>query len=165
MKKPVILLACALASCNYDDGACYPRDQGGNGVGGGVIVAAGAGGFGDVPPDPQDATDPIPPECLDATESPCVNKCLADYVDEAAKCGKIENETERRACQDVAYLGYKSCGLNCTKKQNDCLDHCKDLCVQIWEGCTDACGKDNVCKERCMRELQECLKECKRKCK
>lgn len=56
--------ACAVfgllvAACNYTDGTCYPRGEGGgatDGAGGGVIVP-GTGGFGDVPPKPQGAGD------------------------------------------------------------------------------------------------------------
>lgn len=72
-----ILWALALATsfsnaCNYDEGQCWLRsedDGQGAGVGGGPIGPVGAGGFGDVPPEPQDATDP-PPDCDpdDATE-------------------------------------------------------------------------------------------------
>lgn len=55
-----------LTACNYTEGPCYRREDiegsGPNGVGGGPIVP-GWGGYGDVPPDPQDNTDPKPVDC------------------------------------------------------------------------------------------------------
>lgn len=64
-------------ACNYTDGPCYRREDiegpGSDGVGGGPIVP-GWGGYGDVPPDPQEGTDP-PLNCNrtdepDSTEQP-----------------------------------------------------------------------------------------------
>lgn len=75
MRKPLCIAAIAmsvLVTCNYDEGQCWidGQEDGAVGAGGGPIVP-GAGGFGDVPPEPQDATDPTP-DCLegegDATE-------------------------------------------------------------------------------------------------
>lgn len=60
MFKAFLIVVCGLfiVACNYTDGACYERGQGGQvaGVGGGPIVP-GQGGFGDVPPEPQGAGD------------------------------------------------------------------------------------------------------------
>lgn len=150
-----VIAISSFTACNYTEGECYPRGQGGGnaGVGGSVVVPNGAGGFGDVPPESQDATDPPPPDCNIVPQSPCNEKCLADYVEAAAECGKLENETQRRACQDVAFLGYKSCRENCRQKENkecddkyqDCINHgpssCrkeeagKSLCNRCWERC------------------------------
>lgn len=60
-----VVIVCS--ACNYTEGECYPRGQGGGGVGagvggaGGVIVPAGPGGSDswDVPPKPQDASGPM----------------------------------------------------------------------------------------------------------
>ena len=61
MKKFAILICGFVAACNYDTGECYPRDQGGAGVGGGVIVPGGVGGLGDVPPAVQTLWCQFPP--------------------------------------------------------------------------------------------------------
>lgn len=63
MSKRFAILLLALPGCIYDAGECWVRGEGDGeaGVGGSVIVGAGAGGFGDVPPEPQstrDAPDP-----------------------------------------------------------------------------------------------------------
>lgn len=53
------LAMLVLVTCNYDEGACWIDGQGDGavGAGGGPILPPGAGGFGDVPPEPQGATD------------------------------------------------------------------------------------------------------------
>ena len=58
MKKTAVLVCGFVAACNYDTGECYLRDEGGQGAGGGIITPAGVGGFGEVPPEPQDAAEP-----------------------------------------------------------------------------------------------------------
>lgn len=67
-----MIVTVNLIACNYTEGECYPRGQGGGnaGVGGSIIVPDGAGGFGDVPPEPQGATD-TPPDCNIVPESAC----------------------------------------------------------------------------------------------
>lgn len=59
------LAALALGACNYTEGQCVPRGQGGSpGAGGGPIVPGpGQGGFGDVPPEPQNAGDVAADPC------------------------------------------------------------------------------------------------------
>lgn len=142
-------------ACNYTEGECHPRGQGGGsaGVGGGVIVPAGAGGFGEVPPKPQDATDPPPPDCNIATQSPCNEKCLADYEAAAAECGKIENDSLRTTCQDGALASYEICRDNCQQvanqecddKYQDCVDNGPSSCLDQEGGKTQC----NRCWERC----------------
>lgn len=63
------LAAVGFTACNYTEGECYPRGEGttGAGVGGGVIVPGGPGGFGDEPPDPQGAAES--PACNATDES------------------------------------------------------------------------------------------------
>lgn len=57
------LAVSVLITCNYDEGECWIEGQGNGSVGaGGGPILPGAGGFGDVPPEPQDAADP-PPDC------------------------------------------------------------------------------------------------------
>lgn len=61
-----------IAACNYTEGECYPREDiegtGSDGAGGGPILP-GWGGYGDAPPEPQDATEPPPLNC-NKTEQP-----------------------------------------------------------------------------------------------
>jgi hypothetical protein len=47
----------SITACNYTDGPCYRRGEGdvGAGVGGGVLVPGGVGGYGDTLPDPRGA--------------------------------------------------------------------------------------------------------------
>ena len=47
--------------------------------------------------------------------SPCAAKCDMDYEAEAAWCGKIDDETERRKCQDDAHTSYSACRDACPK--------------------------------------------------
>jgi hypothetical protein len=149
-----------LTACNYDEGQCWLRseDDGQGGVAGGPIVPTGAGGFGDVPPKPQDATDPPPPDCNIVADSPCNEKCLADYVEEAAKCGKMENEAQRKTCQDGAYAVYKGCRQNCQQSDNE---KCKKACEKVYNNCMDKC-KDGKCRDECFNDYVECLRECDR---
>lgn len=69
MKKIALLFVGFVTACNYDTGECYLRSEGGDGVGGSIITP-GTGGFGDVPPEPQDASD-LPPECELSKEVRC----------------------------------------------------------------------------------------------
>jgi hypothetical protein len=59
-----------LAACNYDEGECWIDGEGAGseGAGAGPIVP-GTGGYGNVPPDPQDATDPRLADCNAAEDS------------------------------------------------------------------------------------------------
>jgi len=68
-----------LTACNYDEGPCRRRGQGGGnaGVGGSIIVPNGAGGFGDVPPQPQDAAEA--PVC-NITDPPELQKNVRGHV-------------------------------------------------------------------------------------
>jgi hypothetical protein len=99
----------------------------------------------------------------------CEQKCKSAYEETAAKCGKMENQAEKRACDDSGYATYKSCRTDCEKHGPDCLEHCKEQCEKQWEQCRDNCPKkgDGViaCKEKCMRELSGCLNECDKRCK
>ena len=60
---------------------------------------------------PASAGNPVP-------LSPCVAKCDMDYEAEAAQCGKIEDDTERRKCQDDAHGTYTTCREGCAKPDN-----------------------------------------------
>ncbi len=154
-----------LTACNYDEGECWRRDENGNVGVGGSIVPTGAGGFGDVPPQPQDATDP-PPDCLTANSGPCNEKCLKNYEAAGEKCSDITEDAQRKTCQDSAYATYKNCRESCTK-QADCKELCKSLCDQIHDGCHESCNKNDPtasCHSKCNGEYSACLKKCDQKC-
>ncbi|MEZ4313935.1 MAG: hypothetical protein R3F14_38425 [Polyangiaceae bacterium] len=162
----VVLLCTSVVACQ-EVGECWYETEGGQGAGvGGGPIGPGAGGFGEAPPEPQSADEPLPPDCQIVPQGACFEKCLSDYEEAAAVCGKMEDEAQRQACQDVAYAAYKSCRTQCTKQQNDCLEHCKDLCYQLWEKCRDDCPKgDANCLSECTNKLADCNRECDRKCK
>jgi hypothetical protein len=160
-------------ACNYTVGECWYRDQGSETAGagaGGVILppspTGGDRGFGDVPPkQPLDVTNP-PPECNIVTQSPCNEKCEAEDEAAAAECSKIDNEAQRRTCQDSAYARYKSCRESCQQRANkdcddkyqDCVDNgptsClkksggKTLCQRCWERCNAGDSPSADCR-RC----------------
>lgn len=64
--KVTLFAIFGLTACNYTDGPCYWREDiegaGSDGAGGGP-VGPGWGGYGDAPPEPQDATDPPSFDC------------------------------------------------------------------------------------------------------
>lgn len=84
-----LLAILGFTACNYTDGPCYRREDiegnGSNGAGGGPIVP-GQGGYGDVPPEPQDATDPPPVDC-NLEEQPDKGD---DKGDDSSSCGDID---------------------------------------------------------------------------
>lgn len=153
-------------SCNYTDGQCYARGQGGlaSGAGGQPVVVGGPGGLGDIPGAPQGADEPTPPDCNIATQSPCYEKCLEDYEAAATKCGTVPEEAPRKTCQEVAYAGYKSCrdgcertaNQDCDEKYQDCVDNgpkaClkkeagKTLCNRCWERCKAGDSPSSKCR-------------------
>jgi hypothetical protein len=179
MNKSFAILFLGLTACNYDAGECYVRGEEGDGVGGGVITPGGAGGFGAVPPEPQGAPSPADP-CSATAECTVTWKAGSDHCKEKGTAGTCTTLYQgahtslaraKERCEVAHGVGIgsevQSCG-PCqwvTSANGDCLEHCKDKCVEVWEGCYDACGKDHVCRERCIRELAECNKECERKCK
>lgn len=115
------------AACSRDVGECWlPGEDGQGAVGGGPIIPAGAGGFGDVPPEPQTADDP-PADCDDeSAEAPgglkvfckepdmgatCQSRCLAKEI----PCGSIAYHPQKGAmggtgklyaCNTVLINGY-----------------------------------------------------------
>lgn len=181
MRKCAILFLGSLAACNYDTGECYVRGQEGAGAGGTVVTQPGTGGFGDVPPKPQDAADLSADPCSAAISAECVvtwqHTCDSQGSGSSCattaqyRCAHATLEDAKKECERVlgvgTAFGAQSCG-PCkwtTSANNDCLDLCKDQCVDIWEGCYDKCGKDHVCREKCMNQLIECNKKCEEKCK
>jgi hypothetical protein len=153
-----------IAACNYTVGECYYRGEGGatgsEGVtaGGGVIVPSGpsgaGGGFGDAPPrQPQDATNPDPPICNIVTLSPCHEQCEAEDEARAIECAKIQDEAQRRACNDSSHEKYMSC-------IKECKNTPKDTCQEKWERCANyapwSCRKGPGSESMCYKCWDQC---------
>jgi hypothetical protein len=153
-----------LSACTQTEGQCwYDGPNNGNiGAGGGPIVSGG-GGFGDAPPKPQDAANPVPPDCEMVPDTHCNEKCLADYESAAAKCGGIDDDGQRKTCQDAAFASYKSCRNYCQSTQGQWDDKCWD----DYQDDNNACGKmkDGPEKAKCRQVAGERYGDCKQKCK
>lgn len=139
-RPKLAFVVCGLvAACNYDTGECYPRNQAGAGVGGGIITPAGAGGFGDVPPEPQDATDPADP-C-----GPQTAECTLTWKAGSAVCkeqGATSSCTTLYQCQH-ATLADAQAGCDKTYGPSSGVESCGS--------CRWATGAAD-CKERCKKQ-------------
>jgi len=157
-----VIASSTFAACNYTEGQCYYLGEDGTGagvgVGGGVIVTNGAGGFGNVPPEPQGADDLPPPDCNIVKDTPCKEKCLADYIAAAEKCTEIKDDAQERTCDENAFARYSSCRANCTQQESDCKK-CKLDCDAEHDNCHAKC-KDAGCHAACNEEYGKCLKQC-----
>lgn len=103
-------------ACNYTDGECFPREElyEPGGVGGGVIVSSGAGGYGSVPLEPQGVPpEPDEPVCNIISGGPCDDECQAQYDTDSSACARIEDAAKRRTCQDEAHVNYRDCQEKC----------------------------------------------------
>lgn len=95
------------------------------------------------------------------------SNCTTKYQGEHAT---LEEAKDR--CEHIHGVtldsGVLSCGPCWVLKstQGDCLERCKDLCVQLWEKCRDNCPrKDRNCLSECSNALARCNRECDRKCR
>jgi len=114
-------------------------------------VGATSGDYLDPPRGPLDYTE-APNPCI-MPSSPCDDKCLDGYEASAIACGKIENEAQRKTCQDGAYASYKSCHENCHQMSNsDCDDKYQDCQAYAPTSCLKKSGGKSLC--------QRCLERC-----
>jgi len=102
--------------------------------------------------------------------APCEQKCQREYEDAAAVCGRMQDQAQKRACQDSAYAAYRSCRNNCQHQSNDCLEHCKKKCDDADDECRDRCKrkpkKDRQnCYSECSNKNGKCLDDCDKNCK
>jgi hypothetical protein len=95
----------------------------------------------------------------------CEGQCQSDYEDAAAACGKMEDQKQRRACQDSAYRSYKSCREGCARNSGECEDRCDEEAERCEEKCRKIKDKDERrrCWEACNEENGKCRKKCKEK--
>lgn len=177
MKKGFGVLVLVFAACNYDAGECYLRGQEGGGVGGGVLPPVGVGGFGDVPPEPQDATDPANPcakrtaECTltwKADSDVCKSKGTSGTCTTLYQCDHSTLAEAQAAC-DRTYgpgSGVESCGScrwvtsasgkTCTDMFVDCQDKGWPCTRQtIWG--TTLCA---ACRDDCQADVPYRTGEC-----
>lgn len=164
----MVATALALSGCNYTEGQCYPRGEGGGAIAAGVggsLFPGGAGGFGDVPPAPQETSGPMPPDCNVVPATPCHQKCLTDYEAAASKCTPAQGEDQQKACRDAAYAEYKGCkdmcqqtaNPSCDDKYQDCVNNgpakClkksagKTVCYRCWERCNAGDSPSGECSD------------------
>ena len=153
----------ALSSCTQTEGQCWHDDQGMGSVGaGGAPIVPGGGGNGDVAPSPQDATNPVPPDCEIVPDSYCAQKCLTDYENAAANCGMISDSALRRSCQDAAYAAYKGCKERCLTAEGKWEDKCYDDYEADHKKCDKM--KDGPEKAKCRQAAGERLGNCNAEC-
>jgi hypothetical protein len=176
MKKIAVLFCSFVAACNYDTGECYLRDEGGQGAGGGIIAPPGAGGFGDVPPEPQADTDSANPcgtqtaECTytwKADSIVCKEKGTQGTCTTRFQCVHATLAEAQAACERTygPNSGVLSCG-SCrwvVSGNGDPVEQCKKLCDKLNEDCIARCPKgDKGCMNECNQEYGKCLKECEK---
>lgn len=167
-------ITVGFTSCNYTDGECWYYGEGsenagvGVGPGGGVFIPtgpAGAGGFGDTPPQPPQDTANQPPDCNIVSLSPCHEKCDEEDEARAVECAKIKDEIQRKACQDSSHETYKSCRetceqgatQSCDSRYQDCQNNApfsctnsiggKSQCQRCWERCNAGDAPSATCRK------------------
>lgn len=151
------LIGRLVLGCNtVSPDECWINTSGGFGGGGTIPIGAGVGATsGDFPsPPPRRPLDfgDAPNPCI-AAQSPCDEKCNADYENAAIECSKNENDATRKTCQDGAYAVYRSCHENCQQKSNSNCDDKYQDCIQ--NGPT-SCLKKSGGKSLCQRCLERC---------
>jgi len=180
MNKALFVLFLALAACNYDAGECYVRGEEAGGIGGGVISPGGVGGFGDVPPEPQDATNPGDPcgsqtvECTvtwNAGSDVCKNQGTASNCTTLYQGQHASLDEAKERCELVNGVGkaseVQSCG-SCrwaTSANNDCYDKCDAIADKEREKCSKMSpGPERAkCNHAVEDQRAACYKDCKNK--
>jgi hypothetical protein len=142
-------------ACNtVDPSECWPNTSGGFGGGGTIPIGsegASSGDFPSPPPGPLDYGSAANP-CI-ATQSPCKAMCQSNYEAASAECAKIQDDGQRKACQDGAFATYDSC-------RNDCARNGSSACDDKYTDCVDngpsSCGKKSGGKTLCQRCWERC---------
>jgi hypothetical protein len=148
-----------------------------------VITPIGAGGLGDVPPKPQNATDPLEPcssqtvECT-VTWKPGSTVCKQQGT--ASSCTTLYQGAHatlaeaKERCEKINRVGTDSGAQSCgpcqgaTSAKDDCKERCKKQCDKIHDRCHKDCTENDptqACRNQCNQEYSKCLRECDRDCK
>lgn len=94
--------------------------------------------------------------------------CTTNYQGDHASAAEAKERCESFMGVQLGISGVESCD-SCTvinKAQNDCVEHCKDMCLKLWEKCREDCPrKDRNCLSECSNTLGRCNRECDRKCR
>ena len=167
------LIGRLVLGCNtVSPDECWINTSGGFGGGGTIPIGAGVGATtGDFPADPPRRPldyGEAPNPCIEA-QSPCNEKCLASYEDSAIACSKIENNAQRKTCQDDAYASYRSCHDNCEAQEAQ-ESQCRKRCAEQAEVCEAGCRKipedekdaRRQCWEGCNNARAACIRKCKK---
>jgi hypothetical protein len=171
--------ALLLNACLRDVGECYVPNDDGQGGQGGTIVPGGAGGYGDVPRRPLDASGPVGDPCSTQTAECTVtwkpgsdvckqqgtaSACITVYQGSHATLTEAKEQCEKSSGVGTD-KGAQSCG-PCQWVQGskgDPVEQCKKLCDKINEDCIARCPKgDKGCMNDCNQKNGECLKECEK---
>jgi hypothetical protein len=143
-----------------------------------VITPTGAGGFGDVPPKPQDTWAPSEPcssqtvECTvtwksgstACKERQTASSCTTLYQGQHATVAEAKEQ-----CEKIYGVGTDSGAQSCSPCQaaksgnGDPVEQCKKLCDKINRDCVARCPKgDKGCMHDCNVKYGDCLKDCEK---
>lgn len=179
MNKAWCALLLTLSGCIRDAGECWVRGEEAGGVGGGVIVGAGAGGFGDVPPEPQAESGAVSGDpCVQTAECEVTWSAGSDVCKSKGTAGTCRTfyqgphrslDEAKATCDHIYGVGknpdVQSCG-GCVWAQSakdDPVERCKKLCDKANQDCIANCPKgDKSCMYKCNLAYAECLKECEK---
>lgn len=176
MRKLAVLICGFVSACNYDTGECFLRDEGGEGVGGGVITP-GAGGFGEAPPEPQGAPAPANPcsrtaECTvtwKAGSDVCEGRGTAGSCTTLLQCQVMTLDEAIAYCEKVNGVGTDAGAQSCgpcqwaTSATDDPVEKCKKRCDEENLDCIANCPKGNQsCMDQCNQKNGKCLKDCEK---
>jgi hypothetical protein len=161
-----------LNACLRDVGECYVPNDDGQGGAGGSIVPGGAGGYGDVPRRPLDASgfggDPCSTQTIECVvtwkpgsdvckQQGTASSCTSLYQGSHASLTEAKEQCEKTNAVGTE-KGAQSCG-PCTAVPRAADEKCKQACERAYDKCMDKC-KDDSWRNQCFSEFVECLREC-----
>jgi hypothetical protein len=107
---------------------------------------------------------PLTPAAASVSGGSCEGQCNENYEGAAAVCGKMNDEGQRRACQDSAYASYKSCRANCQHNNGACEKRCDDEAEACERECRKIPEDDKKARRRCWNDCNEAHGRCRKKC-
>ena len=78
-------------------------------------------------------------------------------------CGKVQDDAQRKSCQEGAYAGYKSCKESCKRASKTCTDMyvaCTDKgmpCTRFIDHGNSLCA---ICRDNCQANKPYKFSEC-----